>query len=154
MKTIINITVDSSVAFKFVWNEKNSFISHVGSIIPADQRTKKNGVVRLSATKPITFNKGEKNERTIWEDQITVPVWIKRAVDWAFIVNESSIVCGSKFTIECDDLGSKPKVEGLKAAVDTSWMSVLPTATPTKKEDKKAIDPVDALAQLKTLMSA
>ena len=128
MKALINVTIDHTVDFKFYWSEKGSVVSHVGTVIPEDQRNKFSGVVRLGASKA---GKSKAEEKPKYYDQVIVPKWLKAAIDYSFIITK--VKCGMNFSVECNDMGTEPVVTILNDGSDMSWMDKLPGAKKASK---------------------
>jgi len=139
MKAIITIAIDNSVEFKFAWAEKGSFVSHVGEIIKEENRTKRGGAVRMSASRKWTDKKDGKNH---YEERVLVPSWIKDAIDYAFVSNKDKLGKGVKFSVTCFMSGQKPLIEGLTELVDTSWKVAFDSgkAKATKATDDSSAD--------------
>lgn len=140
MKTIIEVTMDSKVAFKFDWREKGSLISHVGQIVQ-EEKIAERGVLSLGAVK----NTAKQGDKARWESQIVVPAWIERAMEYVFFTHKALLAAGiPTFTIECTDVGTKPVIRGLVEKVDRSWMDGIPRRTWKKSStETKAVEDTD-----------
>lgn len=158
MKATIIVKMHDKFDFLFSWKEKNSLVWHHASIIAEGQQrfavTRLDAARQYSRTSTFKTKDGKKVEIETkrWQSNIEVPVWVRDAIDWAFLKFGDRLSLGLEFTVECSDVGTIPVVTGIpEEATDTAWKRDLPQYNRprrmTEEEQEKAKKKLQAMSK-------